>query len=72
MKGHWEVEDGYCGKSAPQVTLVDDEDWLDTPPEDRQALLEEIVQEDFERRITFYIKHTSDEPEDDGRWDDEG
>ena len=59
MKVHWDVEDGYGGKSRPQTTEVDDSDYLETPPEDREAYLEECVQEDFEGRITWFInEHT--------------
>ena len=70
MKVHWQVEDGYAGKSRPQVTNVDDEDWLDTPPEDRQEMLEGYVREDFDNSISFAISYKSEVPEDDGRWDD--
>jgi hypothetical protein len=65
----WEVEDGYAGKSRPQRTEVDDEDYLDTPPDEREDFLYECIREDFDNKIGFYIQGTDDVPEDDGeRW----
>jgi len=70
MKVHWEVEDGYVGKSRPQETHIDDEEWQDTPPEDREEFIEECVREDFDNRIGFAVYRTSEVPEDDGRYDE--
>lgn len=54
MKITWEVEDGYCGKSRPQFTEVDDSD-LEAceTEEERNQLIEEAIQEDFEQNITW-------------------
>ena len=52
----WEVEDGYCGKSRPQYTDVPDEELAHCETEDeRQALIEEYIQSDFEQRISWCI-----------------
>ena len=51
---NWEVEDGYCGKSRPQSTEISDDD-LDAceTEEEREFLIEDCIQEDFERNITW-------------------
>ncbi len=53
---HWEVEDGYVGKSRPQSTEISDED-LDAceTAEERERLIEDCIQEDFEQNITWAI-----------------
>lgn len=57
MKVYWEVEDGYVGKSAPQVTVIDDGDLEDYEEgEERENFINECVQDDFEQKITFSIK----------------
>lgn len=51
---YWEVEDGYVGKSRPQSTEISDED-LDAceTEEERERLIEDCIQEDFEQMITW-------------------
>lgn len=56
----WEVNDGYAGPSRPQRTKlsqweVESYNELETEYE-KERFLEEIVQEDFDQKITFYIK----------------
>ena len=53
---YWEVEDGYVGKSRPQSTEISDED-LDAceTEEERERLIEDCIQEDFEQNITWAI-----------------
>jgi hypothetical protein len=53
---HWEVEDGYVGKSRPQSTEISNED-LDAceTQAERDLLIEECIQEDFEQSITWAI-----------------
>ena len=52
----WEVEDGYVGKSRPQSTSIPRDEWDEcVTQEDRDALIEEWVQFDFEQRIRWYI-----------------
>lgn len=54
---HWEVEDGYVGKSRPQHTNIPDEELDDCENEkERNQLIEDYVQEDFDQKITWYIK----------------
>ena len=59
MKVIWEVEDGYIGKSRPQETEIPDEyfatdDWK-ANEEERQEIIDGIVQEDFDQKITWAI-----------------
>ncbi len=55
----WEVDDGYAGKSRPQYTEIDDSELAECETqEERQQLIEDYVREDFETRITWYIKGT--------------
>ena len=54
MKVTWEVEDGYCGKSRPHYTKIDDGDLADCETdEERERLIEETIQEDFDNNITW-------------------
>ncbi len=55
MKITWEIEDGYVGKSRPQYTTVDDDELaLCETEQEREQLIEEAVQYDFEN-ITWSI-----------------
>lgn len=59
MKVYWEVEDGYgyVGSSRPQSLHIDDDELNECESEeDRLALIHEYVQEDFENKISWYIK----------------
>ena len=51
----YEVEDGYVGGSAPHHVRISREDWDETPVEDRRALAEQMVREDFQQNISWYI-----------------
>ena len=61
MKVIWEVEDGYVGKSRPQETIIPDEDFLDWDgepcenEEERQQIINQAVQNDFDQNITWAI-----------------
>lgn len=56
MKITWEVEDGYCGGSRPQYTEVPDEDLDECETDDeREKLIEEYVQDDFDQTVSFTI-----------------
>lgn len=52
----WEVEDGYVGKSAPHKTEIPDF-VLDACENDqeKQTVIDEYVQEDFNQKISWYI-----------------
>ena len=54
MTAMWEVEDGYVGKSRPQSTTIPDDelDALETDAE-RDALIEEYIQQDFDQKIAW-------------------
>ena len=54
MKITWEVEDGYCGKSRPQHTIIDDDElaYCETE-EDREKLIEDTIHGDFIQNITW-------------------
>ena len=52
----WEVEDGYCGGSRPHKTKIDNEELEDCETEEeRNQVIDEIIQNDFEQRISWYI-----------------
>lgn len=54
MKVFWEVDDGYVGKSRPQVTIVPDDELTECVNDDeREQLIRDYVQEDFEMNITW-------------------
>lgn len=55
MHVRWEVEDGYAGKHRPQYTEIPDEELEGLTKEEREKLIEQYVQEDFEATITWYI-----------------
>lgn len=58
---HWEVEDGYVGKSRPQETEIPNEELEGLSEEDRQALIHEYVQDDFDRTISWAIVRVEEE-----------
>lgn len=46
----WEIDDGYCGKSRPQTTTIDDEEFADCETvEDVDDVIALAVQEDFDQ-----------------------
>lgn len=57
----WEVEDGYAGKSRPQETKIDTDDWMDQKEWDmlsdkeKREHIDSAVQEDYEQRISYAI-----------------
>lgn len=51
----WEVEDGYYGKSRPQETEVPDEELEGLDEDERQELIREFVQQDFDAKISWAI-----------------
>lgn len=59
---HWAIEDGYVGKDRPQKTVIkpsdnfSEEEWNEMDEHDRTEFIEEMVREDFEQKITWYIK----------------
>jgi hypothetical protein len=52
----WEVDDGYAGKSRPHILYIDDEDLEDLTADERDVYIYEAVQDDFESKVTWYIK----------------
>lgn len=56
MEIRWEVADGYVGKSRPQTTEIPDEE-LEAceTEEERQQLIYDYVQDDFEQKITWNL-----------------
>lgn len=57
VKVSWEVSDGYVGKSRPQSTTVDVEDFEDLDEQEIEHLLFETVQEDFDQQISWDISN---------------
>jgi hypothetical protein len=58
----WEITGGGCEKALPQETIVDtddysdsDEDWESIPPEEREIILQDAVQDDFEALTAWYV-----------------
>ena len=51
---NWEVNDGYCGKSRPQQTVIPDEELVDCETElEREELIQEYVSNDFNSKISW-------------------
>ena len=58
----WEVEDGYIGKGRPQKTKIPNEELEQfETEEEKQRYIEDCVQEDFEREISWSIIDQDDE-----------
>ena len=58
MQIKWYVEDGYVSKPRPQYTEVDDEELAECADDDeRKSLIDDIVREDFEQRVTHSITY---------------
>jgi len=61
MKVTWEVEDGYVGPSAPQNTEVPDEELAECQTnEEREELIRDYVEEDFQEKISWCILSKED------------
>jgi len=57
MQVTWEVYDGYAGPSRPQTTVIDDDELAECETEeDREKLINDCIQDDFEERIQWYRK----------------
>ena len=56
MRVNWEVNDGYCGKGRPQFVEIDDSEFDDCETDaERQKIIEEYVQDDFNSTISWEI-----------------
>lgn len=54
MKVTWKVEDGYIGPSAPHEVEIDDDELAECETdEERETLIEECIQEDFNSKISW-------------------
>lgn len=51
----WEVDDGYCGKSRPQTTQIDEQDLEGMTKEEARRYIEERVQNDFNEKIQWFF-----------------
>lgn len=55
MRITWQVDDGYAGGGRPQHTDINDSDLAECETEEeKELLIREVVQEDFEQHITWY------------------
>ena len=64
MRIRWEVDDGYCGKGRPQITEVSDAELEECVSErEREDLIADYIQEDFDNKISWYIVSRDDEEE---------
>jgi hypothetical protein len=62
MRVNWEVEDGYVGKSRPQETIVPDDELASCETEEeKQELIEDYVQADYDNNISWCIMGTEEE-----------
>ena len=61
MEITWEVDDGYIGKSRPQYTTIDDSEleYCETEA-DKEEIIRQYIQEDFDQRISWYEKRRSE------------
>lgn len=49
----WEVSDGYCGKSRPHTTKIDQSELMDCDTEgDVRELISECIQDHFEQEVS--------------------
>ena len=55
--------------SLGQEVYVDDEEYLEYPPDEREQYVWDCIQEDFEQTISWGISYMANVPEDDGRWE---
>lgn len=56
MKVKWQVDDGYVSGSRPQTTNVDDDELAECETEEeRQDLINDSIQNDFEQCISWSI-----------------
>jgi len=56
MRITWEVDDGYAGGSRPQNTDINDDELLDyETDEEKEQFINDVIQEEFEQRITWYV-----------------
>lgn len=52
----WEVEDGYVTGARPQHTEIPDDELAECETEEeRDKLIAECIQNDFEQNISWYI-----------------
>ena len=52
----WEVDDGYAGGARPQTLEIPAEELEGLENEERESMIHNMVQEEFEQRISWYIK----------------
>lgn len=57
MRVRCEIDDGYVGKSRPHYTDIPDEELEGLTKDEKQELIYEYVQDDFEQAVSWYIKH---------------
>lgn len=61
VKVTWEINDGYAGKSRPQYTYIDREDWDACEGEkERQDLIDDCVQNDYDN-LGYFIESVDNE-----------
>lgn len=58
MEVHWEVEDGYAGKSRPQKFEIDLEDFGGCESDaEYERVLDGYVQEEFVNKIAWFCEN---------------
>jgi hypothetical protein len=53
MKVRWQVNDGYAGGARYQYTDIPDGELNDLSKQEREDLIAEYIQDDFEQKITW-------------------
>lgn len=56
----WEVEDGYVGGARPQETEIDIDDFIHDDEDDLEQILDDVVGDDFETKITYSISNMNE------------
>jgi len=55
MKVTWEVYDGYIGGQRPQQTTIDDDELSECETEEeREQLIHDCIQDDFDNTIMWH------------------
>ena len=56
MRVRWEISDGYVGKSRPHYTEIPDEEFDGLNEEEKEQLIDDWVEEEFNNKVSFYWK----------------
>lgn len=61
IKVTWEIDDGYAGKSRPQVFYIPRDDWdACETQQQKDELVEAMTDFEFYNNISFYVKRVEE------------